>query len=94
MNKAFIQYRKERSRELRESLETPPPTVPRAIREQSLSMISDLSNVSSTNSHMNIGRPVGSTEAKKREKKQELIEAKNEVATMYATILSERGSIA
>ena len=90
VNKAFIQYRKERTRELRESLETPPPTVPRTIREQSPSIISDLSNVSSTNSHMNIGRPVGSTEAKKRERKQELIEAKNEVATTYATILSER----
>ena len=42
VNKAFIQYQKERTRELPESLETPPPTVPRTIREQSPSMISDL----------------------------------------------------
>ncbi len=68
VNKASIQYRKERTRELRESLETPPPTIPRTICQQSHSVISNLSNTSSTNSHENIGRPVGSTEAKKREK--------------------------
>ncbi len=58
VNKALIKYRKERARELRESLWTPTPTVPSAIHQQSPSMNSDLSNVSSVNSIMNIGRPL------------------------------------
>ena len=46
--------------------------------------------MSSTNSSMNVGRPVGSTEAKKRQKKKELIEVKNDIARAYASALSER----
>ena len=94
VNKAIIKYRKERAiRELRESLVTP-PSVPNTISatstHQSPSILSDLSNVSSTNSSMNIGRPVGSTEAKKRQKKKELIEAKNDIARAYVSALSGR----
>ena len=74
VNKAFIKYHKERAiRELHESLVIP-PSVPNTISatstHQSPSMLLDLSNVSSTNSSMNVGRPVGSTEAKKRQKKK------------------------
>ena len=57
---------------------------------QSPLMLSDLSNVSSTNSSMNVGRSVGSTEAKKRQKKKELIEAKNDIARAYVSALSGR----
>ena len=53
---------------------------------------SDLNNVSSTktNSYTNIRRPAESDEAEKREKTNQLIEAKNEDARTYTAVLSDK----
>ena len=83
INKAFIKYRasqkvglvnKHKTTELPDSI----------MLEPNVSMISDLSNVSSCKK---VGRPNGSTTANKETKKKRLIDAKNEVATIYAQMI-------
>ena len=86
INKAFIKYRA--NQKVLGIVDKHKTTeVPDSIRlEQNLSVLSDLSNVSSCKK---VGMPSGSTTANKETKRKRLIDTKNEVDTRYARIIEE-----
>ena len=80
INKAFIKFRKDIA--CKNELLVPESIGVRSTsHDHCASNISDISNVSSTKS--NIGRPVGTTEARKLEKRKQIIAAKNEITQKY-----------
>ena len=80
INKAFIKFRKDIACK-NELLVLESVGVRSTSHDHCASNISDISNVSSTKS--NIGRPVGTTEARKLEKRKQIIAAKNEITQKY-----------
>ena len=80
LNKAFIKYRSQQP-----TCDDAPTVVG---VKKSDSLLSELSNVSSnaTKSTKAIGRPMGSTEEKKKNDENALISAKNEIAQKYAAL--------
>jgi len=89
INKAFIKYRCDKKKMELEQQKAQ-NVVPDSISGigMSLSTLSELSNVSSTQetSTRKAGRPVGSTEAKKETTRKNIIEAKNEVTRRFAAV--------
>ena len=85
IHKSFMKYRDKRKKILEEA-----KVVPDAIRGigTNLSALSELSNVSSKEGTgaWKVGRPVGSTKAKKEETQKNIIAAKNEIAERFASI--------
>ena len=85
INKSFMKYRDKRKKILEEA-----KVVPDAIRGigTNLSALSELSNVHSKEGTgaWKVGRPVGSTKAKKEETQKNIIAAKNEIAKKFASI--------
>ena len=90
LNKAFRKYRLEMDKKT----ESKPPSesdnaLPHNIQlKQSGSLLSDLSNVSSTgpSKSKSVGRPVGKTFLKKKADESNLIAAKNEIAKKYCAL--------
>ena len=80
INKAFIKFREDIG--CRNELSVPENIGTNSSTCNSSSNISDISNVSSTKSNK-IGRPVGTTEAQKLNKRKRLIAAKNEITQKY-----------
>ena len=85
LNKAFIKYRsKHEVMDIETVVKKPPKTV--CVKKTSDSLLSNLSNVSSTitsNSNKPAGRPVGTTMLQKKSDEMKLIDAKNEIAQKY-----------
>ena len=77
INKAFMKYRHKKKNKVLEKEVNPVPDSISGIGTN-VSTLSDLSNVSSTNETgaWKVGRPVGSTEAKKEAEKRNIIAAK------------------
>ena len=86
INKAFIKCRHEKK--ILEEKKKQMKLVPDSISGigTNLSNISDLSNVSDTTGTWKVGRPAGTTEARKEESQKKTIEAKNEIAKRFASI--------
>ena len=90
LNKAFRKYRLE----MDQKPESKPPSesnndVPKTVGlKQSGSLLSDLSNVSSTgpSKSKSVGRPVGKTFLKKKADESKLIAGKNEIAKKYCAL--------
>jgi len=80
INKAFIKFREDVA--CRNKLSVPESVGINSSTCNSSSNISDISNVSSTKSNK-IGRPVGTTEAQKLDKRKRIIAAKNEITQLY-----------
>ena len=87
INKSFMKYRDKRKKILEEA-KVVPDAISGISTGTNLSALSELSNVSSTDGTgaWKVGRPVGSTEAKKEETQQNIIAAKNEIAKRFASI--------
>ena len=90
INKSFMKYRADQKKKKRPCCED--EGIPKSVEiEHNSALLSELSNVSNktSNSYENVGRPNGSTAAKKESKKNKLIEAKNEITRKYAKMSRE-----
>ena len=95
INKAFIKYRFEQKKTKEpckvEGSTTGSNEFPDSIEiEPNLSTLSDLSNVSSRAiAYQNVGRPNGSTAARKESKRKVLIDSKNEITKKYVQMMKD-----
>ena len=90
INKAFIKYKAEMKKRLEGKTQQLSILQGFIVGESSLgqtspSMLSELSNVSSTRSS-NIGRSLGSTQVAKETKRQQVIDCKNEITEMFSDL--------
>jgi len=91
INKAFMKYRAEQKK-LKPCEETAlVKGVPNVVQiEPNSSTLSELSNVSnSVNSYEKVGRPIGSSAAKKESKRKRLIDTKNIIAKKYVQMKAD-----
>ena len=82
INKSFIKFREDVARRNKLSIPQNVGINSSTCNTSSSSNISDISNVSSTKPNK-IGRPVGTTEAQKLDKRKRVIAAKNEITQKY-----------
>ena len=92
INKSFMNYREEMKQKLQVKTQQPSDMHSYVVGGSNIgrispSMLSDLSNVSSSVSSQKVGRPLGSTEAFKELEKKNLIDGKNEITRKYAEVL-------
>ena len=91
LNKAFIKYK--RSQLVKHDgcanpAEIPPATTVGLVETSTISLLSDLSNVSSkaSSNSRSVGRPAGTTIIQKKTEDMRLIAAKNEIAEKYKNV--------
>ena len=91
INKAFIKYRANQKKMKSCEVGGSSKGVPDSIEiEPNLSTLSDLSNVSnSAISYQKVGRPNGSTAARKESKRKKLIDSKNEITKKYVQMMKD-----